>query len=421
MAFTPSMYKRILLVTLCAVGALSGARPAYAWELPGRPTHPDQCQPNQWGHTPDWRQWMNQREQITIELRRRPSCDKLHNAPSTAWTHCMNEGMRIADELYRRHDAIKEQATREYAAAQRQCEAVARQNQSLIKQQEESQQRAQQQRAMSEENQRRMQQEQTAQDQQRRQQQALLEQQQREASLADQQRRQQLGNQQQQQTLLDQRQRDAALSEQQRRQQQAKQQLTLLEQKLEEFERQRRLQAGTQERQPQQQLQPQRQQPAPALASVVPRSPSADNASQSQVILTSIEKAAASYEAAMQRTVQVGDTALSVGGLKDTLVGLATNFLSSIKSTSLLRGIGRGAGSALVNPVLEIAGPFLDPENGKNIYTTVEAVRRGGQGNSWNENATRIFRELEEAERGTVPSAPNVPATTDARRSWYRD
>ena len=148
MTFTQSMNRRNLLVTLCTVGALCGASQTLAWELPGRPTHPDQCQPNQWSNTPDWRQWMNQRQQITIELSRRPSCDKMHNAPSTAWTNCMNQGMRNADELYRRHDAIRDQATREYASAQRQCEAVARQNLALIKQQEDNHQRAQQQAAL---------------------------------------------------------------------------------------------------------------------------------------------------------------------------------------------------------------------------------------------------------------------------------
>lgn len=435
MTFTQSMKRRSLFVTLCAAGVvLCGASQIHAWELPGRPTHPDQCRPTAWNGTPDWNQWMDERRRI-MNTRFGPDCDRTFRAPSAAWTDCYNQGMRRSGEALARHDAIRDQATREYASAQRQCEAIARQNQATIKQQEDNQQRAQQQaqqqRQMAEENQRRMQQQQAlqeqqarqqqaAQEQQRRQQQALLEQQQRGVSLADQQRRQQLGNQQQQQALLDQRQREAALSDQQRRQQQVRQQLTLLEQ-LEEAERQRRLQAGTLERQPQQQVQPARQQPAPVLASVVPRSPTADNVPLSEQVRSSLEQAAVRYEAAMQRTVQVGDTVLSVGGLKDTLVGLATNILASIKSTTLLRGIGRGASTALTNPVLEIAGPFLDPENGKNIFTTVESLRRGRQGDLSNENAARIFRELEEADRRQYSPPPNTPATTDARRSWYRD
>jgi len=138
--------KRPLFVTLWAAGVLlCGIGRAQAWELPSRPTHPDQCQPNQWIYTPDWRQWMNQRQQIALEISRRPSCDKMYKAGSGAWGNCMNQEMKIAGELYRRHDVIKDQATREYASAVAQCRGVAQQNQALIKQQEDNRRLAQQQ------------------------------------------------------------------------------------------------------------------------------------------------------------------------------------------------------------------------------------------------------------------------------------
>lgn len=333
-------------------------------------------------------------------------------------------------QIIGRHQAERDRIEREGKALEQSCRNLARANEQQAQQQrqivEENQRRVQQQQALQEQQARQQQaqeqqaRQQQAQEQQRRQQQALLEQQQREASFAEQQRRQQLGNQQQQQALLDQRQREAALSEQQRRQQQqqqVQQQLTQLEQQLQEAERQRRLQAGTQDRQPQQQLQPQRPQPAPALASVVPHAPTANTAPLQQRIRSSLERAVTSYDSAMQRTVQVGDTALSVGGLKDTLVGLTTTFLSQMELTSLLRGIGRGAGTALTNPVLEMFGPFLDPENGRNLFTTVDTVRRGAQGDSWSTNATRIQRELDAGAAADYGTGQPTPP----RRSWYRD
>lgn len=288
--------------------------------------------------------------------------------------------------------AVYQEGERRQRQAQEEAQRRARQ------QQEEQNQQARQQQALQEQQAR---QQQAAQEQQRRQQQALLEQQQREANLSEQQRRQQLANQQQQQALLEQRQRDALLAEQQRRQQLTQQQLSLLEQQREEIERQRRLQSAVQDRQVQQQppQQPQRQQTAPIVASVVPRAPTTDHASLPQRIQASLEQAATSYEAAMQRTVRVGDTVLSVGGLKDTLVSITTNVLSEINLTSLLRGIGRGAGKALTNPVLDMASPFLDPENGRNIKDTVEGLRRQGGGSSLNAVSARQLEELERQER----------------------
>lgn len=62
-------------------------------------------------------------------------------------------------------------------------------------------------------------------------------------------------------------------------------------------------------------------------------------------------------------------------------------------------GVLRGAGQALGNPVTGTLQPFLDPENGKNIYDAVAAQRREGRSGSRNEGAAKQLDDLERQDK----------------------
>ena len=144
--------------------------------------------------------------------------------------------------------------------------------------------------------------------------------------------------------------------------------------------------------------------PVPAQPSSVAPAPPPVPASTVQRMRESFERARNRYDDLMNSNVRVGDTALNVGGLKDTLVSLTTTILGEINPSTWFRAFGRGAGTVAGSTVMEIAGPFMDPENARNIFDAVEAARRQGRGESMNVNTSRqlreIMAEMERNERG---------------------
>jgi len=122
--------------------------------------------------------------------------------------------------------------------------------------------------------------------------------------------------------------------------------------------------------------------------------PSAAAAPGPQQAKTAFEQAAKSYEDAMKRNIPVNGTLVNVGAVKDTVAGLVVKFLGDLQPTTLFRAMGRGTVQVTSNPVLEVAGPFLDPDNAKNIFDAVEAARREAREGTRNETAAAHLREL---------------------------
>ena len=112
-----------------------------------------------------------------------------------------------------------------------------------------------------------------------------------------------------------------------------------------------------------------------------------------------VESLRSDYNDLMDRDVRVGGTQLNAGSMKDTLVSLTLAVLNDLPlSTLFLSNLGKATGQVAGSPVLELAGPFLDPENYRNIKTTVEALKRQGSGTSGNASVAKALKELEEEE-----------------------
>lgn len=90
--------------------------------------------------------------------------------------------------------------------------------------------------------------------------------------------------------------------------------------------------------------------------------------------------------------------------LKDAGLGMLVTYLADLSLKGLQSAVLRGVGKTLDNPVLEIAKPFLEVENYKNIRDTIEAQQRQGRSGSWNENEAR---QLDELDRQANPNAPD--------------
>lgn len=118
----------------------------------------------------------------------------------------------------------------------------------------------------------------------------------------------------------------------------------------------------------------------------------------------SFEEANEGYERLMDRSLRIGDVEMRVGELKDTAVSLVTTYLASIEVKSVLRAVLRAPAQVRSNPVLELAQPFLDVENARNIDAAVRAARRQAETGTTNENQARQLRqlmaEMEREERG---------------------
>ncbi len=136
--------------------------------------------------------------------------------------------------------------------------------------------------------------------------------------------------------------------------------------------------------------------PVPPVAAAPPAAaaPTSPPVSTAGRLRQSMELLRDRYDALMNSNVNVGDTALNVGGLKDTLVSLTTTVLAEINPSTFFRALGKGAGTVAGSSVFEILGPFMDPENGRNIIDAVEAARRQGRGESMNVNTSRQLREI---------------------------
>lgn len=133
------------------------------------------------------------------------------------------------------------------------------------------------------------------------------------------------------------------------------------------------------------------------LASVAPAPARPSPASR---LGEAFERAKASYDELMNRTFQIGDVKMRVQELKDTLTSMSLTYLSDLNVRSLTTAVGRGVGQVHTNPVLEMAGPFLDPENARNIDAAVRGARRQAQTGTMNENASRQMRDaMDELER----------------------
>lgn len=84
---------------------------------------------------------------------------------------------------------------------------------------------------------------------------------------------------------------------------------------------------------------------------------------------------------------------------RESSVNIGVTGAAGVAIKGATTGAFRGAGTALGNPVLGAAAPFLDAENGRNIYKSTEALRRQGKGSSGNVNQARLLEEQERAEK----------------------
>lgn len=86
--------------------------------------------------------------------------------------------------------------------------------------------------------------------------------------------------------------------------------------------------------------------------------------------------------------------------LIDTLVDLVKARLADLRLTTPLRGGLRSVGTVTTNPVLEFAGPLMDPTHHRDIFNAFEeAFRQGRTGVMGSDNAKQLQNIMREIER----------------------
>ena len=140
--------------------------------------------------------------------------------------------------------------------------------------------------------------------------------------------------------------------------------------------------------------------PSPKAASPQSEDYSARQTNSSAAVPHFPTRAAA--ERPIGSTQRALDTRLSreqLQTLRDTGVALVATYMAELSIKSIRAAVGRAAGAAKTNPILEYSEPFLDTENYRNIQETVASQIRQRSFGSVNSIESRQLDELERQEK----------------------